>query len=117
MKRNAVLIGILTGTMLATPVLAASDEACLPHNRLMNWRALDESTLVMTDIQYNRYTVHMEPRCQGVTNGAARLVFRTWQNLECLRVGEIITVTSPGLGQRLCAVASVQAGAPANAPG
>ena len=117
MKSNTLLIGVLAGTMLATPVLAASDAACLPHNRFMNWRALDEQTLVMTDIQYNRYTVRMMPRCQGVTNGAAILIFRTWQNLECLRVGEIVTVTSPGIGARQCAVESVQAGAPANAPG
>ena len=117
MKKNAMLIGLVAGTMLATPVLAASGEACLPHNRFMNWRALDEQTLVMTDIQYNRYTVRMEPRCQGVTNGAAKLIFHTWQNLECLRIGEIVTVTSPGVGERQCAIASVQAGAPANAPG
>ena len=117
MKNNTLLIGVLTGTMLATPVLAATGDACLPHNRFMNWRAVDEQTLVMTDLQYKKYTVRMMPRCQGVTNGAAILIFHTWQNLECLRVGDIVTVTSPGVGERQCAIASVQAGAPANAPG
>jgi hypothetical protein len=104
--------------MLATPVLAAADEACLQHNRFMNWRAIDEQTLVMTDINYKTYTVRMEPRCQGVTNGAAKLIFRTWTNLGCLMPGEIVTVTSPGIGERQCAVAQVMAGAPAaSAPG
>ncbi|SRR5258706_8588080 len=117
MKKNALLIGLLAGTMLATPALAATGEACLQHNRFMNWRALDEQTLVMTDIERNQYTVHMMPRCQGVTNGAAKLIFRTWTNLGCLMPGEIVTVTSPGVGERQCAVAAVDAGAPANAPG
>src|SRR5215831_17908349 len=117
MKTNALLVGLVAGTMLATPVLAASGQACLPHNRFMNWRALDEQTLVMSDIWYNKYTVHMEPRCQGVTNGAARIIFQTWQNLECLRIGEIVTVISPGVGERQCAIAGVVAGAPAGAPG
>src|SRR5437764_13539903 len=89
MKKNAVLIGVLSGTMLATPVLAATGDACLQHNRFMNWRALDEQTLVMTDIERNQYTVHMMPRCQGVTNGAAKLIFHTWTNLGCLMPGEI----------------------------
>src|SRR3954468_19611708 len=115
MRKNALLIGLMAATMLATPVLAATGDVCLQHNRFMNWRALDEQTLVMTDIQYHRYTVHMEPRCQGVTSGAAKIIFRTWTNLGCLMPGEIVTVTSPGIGPRQCAVAAVQAGAPAAA--
>jgi len=112
-KKNLLTVCALAATLVATQVLAASGDACLQHNRLQSWRAVDDSTMVMTDLQQNQYTVRMKGRCSNLARPTAMLVYRTWQNLACLQSGDIIAVTAPGLGAVTCSVAGVQAGAPA----
>ena len=112
MKKNLFAISTLVATLVATQVLAASGEACLQRNRLQSWRAVDQSTMIMTDIQQNQYTVQMKGVCSNLARPAAILVYQTWQNLSCLQSGDIIAVTAPGLGSVTCSVAGVQAGAP-----
>ena len=116
-KKNAVLAGALMGAILATPVLAASETACLQHNRILSWKALDGRTLLVTDRSQNRYTVRMNGGCVGLNNAAATLVFQQWMNLSCLASGDMIGVRTPGLGYASCSVAGVQAGAPGAVPG
>jgi hypothetical protein len=116
-KFHAVLAGALMGAMLATPVLAASNNACLQHNRIWGWRALDARTILVTDRMQNRYTVNMRGGCYGLTDGGAVLVFRTWSNLSCIGGGDLIGVRTPGLGFTSCSISDVQAGAPAPTQG
>ena len=111
--RNSILTGLLIGMTLATPVLAQPHEACLQHNRMKGWQAVNDHTMVFTDVFDHRYTVRTEPRCEGLDKGGARLVFHTWENLACLQQGQIISVIAPGTGRTTCAIASVTAGAPA----
>lgn len=115
-NNNAVLVGALIGALLATPVIAA-DNACLQHNRVWGWRALDERTLLVTDRLQNRYTVNLQGGCIGVTYGGAILVFRIWTNLSCIGKGDLIGVRTPGLGFVSCSISNVQAGAPAPVQG
>ena len=112
MKMNLFTACTLAATLIATQVLAASGEACLQRNRLQSWRAVDSSTMVMTDLQQNQYTVRLKGACSNLDRPAAHLVYRTWQNLACLRSGDIIGVTAPGLGLVTCSIAGVSAGAP-----
>ena len=107
----SIVIGVLAGTMAATPVIAQG-MACLQHNRMQSWRAVDDHTLDFTDLDRHHYTVNMTPACRGLTDPQAHIVFHTWQNLECLPVGEIIVVTSPVFGATQCSVANVQAKGP-----
>ena len=115
MNKNLLTVCTLAVTLVATQVLAASGDACLQRNRVQSWRAVDNSTMVMTDLQQNQYTVHMKGRCSNLARPAAQLIYQTWQNLACLQSGDIIAVTAPGLGVVTCSVAGVQAGAPAAA--
>lgn len=109
MKRNLFVASTLMATLVATQVLAAS-EACLQRNRVQSWRAVDSSTMIMTDIQQKQYTVRMNGRCSNLDRIAAKLIYRTWQNLSCLQSGDIIAVTAPGMGSVTCSVAGVEAG-------
>jgi hypothetical protein len=109
-KKSTVLVGALMGVMMATPVLAASGEACLQHNRILNMRALDSNTVLATDRNYHRYTIHMNPGCVGLDNGGSHLVLRTWQNLACVDRGDIIGVQVPGMGFVTCSIDNIQAG-------
>jgi hypothetical protein len=102
--------------LIATQVLAASGEACLQRNRVQSWRAVDDNTMVMTDLQQKQYTVQMKGRCSNLARPAAKLIYQTWQNLACLHPGDIISVTAPGMGSVTCSVGGVSAGAPAAAP-
>ena len=118
-KRNAVLVGVLAGVMLASPVLAAANdanEACLKHNRIFSTKVINQTTVLATDWQHNRFTIHVNPGCPGITYGASHLVFRTWQNLACVGVGDLIGVQVPGMGFVTCAISAINgvtAGAPA----
>jgi hypothetical protein len=105
-----LIASTLAATLVATQVLAAS-EACLQRSRVQSWRAIDSSTMVMTDIQQKQYTVRMKGRCSNLDRQAAILIYRTWQNLACLQSGDIIAVTAPGMGTVTCSVAGVEAGA------
>ena len=111
MRKN-ILVGALMGAMLATPVMAAAGDACLQHNRILSLRALDARTVLATDRNYRRFTIHMNGACAGLNTGVATLVFQTWQNLACVNRGDIVGVVATGLGFVTCSVAGVQAGAP-----
>lgn len=110
-KMKTLLAGALLGAMSATPVLAAANGACLPHNRIWGWRALDARTIQVTDRMQHRYIVNVNGYCGGLTQGGAVLVFRTWTNLSCLAPGDLIGVRTPGIGFVTCSIANVQAGA------
>jgi hypothetical protein len=116
-RKTAILAAFVAAITAATPVLAASGDVCLQHNRIKTWKAVDDRTLVFTDMQDKQYTVHMANACQGVTNGGAILTYQTWTNLGCLDRGNIINVRAPGLIESSCSIASVTAGAPSAAPG
>ena len=111
MKGNLLTVLTLAATVVATHALAANAD-CLQRNRLQSWRAVNNSTMVMTDNQYKQYTVRMKGTCSNLDRPAAILIYRTWQNLACLQSGDIIGVTAPGLGLVTCSVAGVSAGAP-----
>jgi hypothetical protein len=114
MNATLFITSTVAAATIATQVLAA--EACLQRNRLQSWRAIDNSTMVMTDIEMNQYTVHMKGRCSNLSRPDAKLVYRTWTNLGCLHSGDVIAVTAAGLGTVTCSVANVEAGAPGAAP-
>jgi hypothetical protein len=117
-KTNAMLVGALIGSVLATPVLAAAEEkVCLQHNRIYGMRAFDERTIVVTDRTQKRYTVHVGPGCLGLKMADAHFVFRMFTSLSCISAGDVIGVTTPHYGYVPCVVAGVDGGVPAPAPG
>jgi hypothetical protein len=110
-KNAAIVVGALGSAAFATQALAASDGACLQHNRLVSWRAVDQRMLEMTDLSSNKFTVRLKNRCSLVTDPTAIIIYRNWTNLSCLESGKVFTVTARGRGQVACSVASVETGA------
>ncbi len=108
---NGIVAGLLMGATAATPVLA-QPQACLQHNRMQSWKALNDRVLDFTDLDRHHYTVTMSHACLGLTDPQAHLIFHTWQNLQCLPPGEIIEVTTPVFGRTQCSVANVQPNGP-----
>jgi hypothetical protein len=106
--KNTGLIGLLAGIMLATPVLAAAQDACLRHNRIWTWRALDDRTVIVTDRSQNRYAVRMSPGCLGITDGTASLIFRPSMQLGCIGPGDLLGVRTAAFGFISCSIRSVQ---------
>jgi len=111
-RKNAVLVGVLAGVMLASPVLAAADDACLKHNRIFSTKVINETTVLATDWQRHQFTIHVNPGCTGITYGGTRLVFKTWQNLGCVDKGDLLGIQVVGMGFVSCAINGVTAGAP-----
>ena len=115
---HAFLVGALMGVLLATPVLAAADNACLQNNRIWGWQAVDDRTLIVTDRNYRRFSVHLTGGCIGLDKyAAASLVVRTATSLSCLMQGDRIAFNSPGLGPLTCVVTDVKPGVPSPPPG
>lgn len=107
MIKNAILTGVLMGTMLSTHVLAG-EAACLTRSRLVSSRAIDENTIEMIDRQMNRYTVRRQRPCANLNFSNATLIYRSWGNLSCLNSSVSINVAAPGRGVRTCRVAAVE---------
>jgi hypothetical protein len=117
-NKNRVLVSILTGsTMLATPVLAEAQPACLQHSRAQSWRAVDEKTIVYKDRLNKSYTVTFRDQCRNLTRGDAVLVNRHWSGLRCLSRGDAFRVGAHGMAASTCRVESVHGGVPDSAAG
>src|SRR5262245_33937150 len=114
MTRNAILIGVLLGTMLSTEVLAG-EAACITRNRLMSTRVLGNNTVEMIDRNMNRFTVTTQS-CPPLNDLNATIILgRSWRNLSCLNSSVTLNVAASGRGVRACRVASVEAGSPTQA--
>ena len=105
--KKALIVGLLLGANLASPVLAA-ENACLQSNRVWGWQAVNDRTLVVTDRNNKRYTVRLTGGCIGLDKYAAvPLVFSTRTSLGCVGQGDRIAFRAPGLGSLTCMVTEV----------
>ena len=114
---SSIVAGLLMGVTAATPIvaqplLAPGGQVCLQHNRMQSWHVLNDRQVDFTDLDRHHYIITMTPACLGITDPQAHLIFHTWQNLQCLPIGEIIEVTTPVFGRTQCAVDSVQLNGP-----
>jgi hypothetical protein len=113
-----MLVGALMGTSLATPVLAAANEACLQSNRIWGWQAINDRTLIVTDRTYKKYTVHLTGGCVNISKYVGtNLAFQSVTSLGCIGQGDGVRFVSRDLGPLRCIVTGVDAGVPAPAPG
>ena len=119
---TSIAVAALACAVAAAPVLAA-ESACLQRNRIYSTRVVDSSTILITDINKNQYTLHMVGSCVGLNDASQYLTFRTQgQNeISCLRRGDRIGYNLPGEGTRVrvrpslqttCTIDSVTEGAP-----
>ena len=105
---KGMIAGLLIAATLASPVLAA-EEACLQSNRIWGWQAVNDRTLIVTDRNYNRYTVHLSGGCINLSQyTSAPLAFRTRTSLGCVAQGDMVAFNSPGLGPMSCFVNGVE---------
>lgn len=117
-KMPWVWVGILTTLILAEPISAVAEEACLQHNRLKNWRAVNADTILYTDWTGKKYLVTFRDPCPNLTNSTAFLVIGPeWLDLSCLHRGDPIRVAGIGLATSICRVASVEFAEPDEAEG
>jgi hypothetical protein len=113
MKRTKLfVVGALVGTLAAGPVLAASGDVCLQNNRIWSWRMINQRTLLVQDVNYRPFVVHLTGGCIGLTNAIQALAFRTWTSLGCLKRGDEVSFRAPALGRMSCFVTDVQPDAP-----
>jgi hypothetical protein len=113
-----LLVAVLLGINLASPVLATEAKTCLQNNRIWGWQAVNDHTLILTDRSYDRYTVNLRGGCVGLDKySGVKLAVRTKTSLGCLSAGDTIAFESPGLGPLSCSVSGVRAGVPSVQPG
>jgi hypothetical protein len=117
---NAFVAAMLISLLGAQSAMAAG-EACLQRNRIWSTKVIDDSTILITDLKKNQYTVHMSGRCVGLNWAAEDLSFRTKTEIGCLSHGDTISYNQPGETTRIrarhslqtpCIIDGVTAGAP-----
>ncbi len=112
---RALAAGLLIGATLASSAFAAEEKACLQSNRIWGWKAVNDRTLIITDRNYKRFTVHMTSGCVHLDQYAgASIAVRTHLSLGCVGQGDFVSFVAPGLGRLSCAVTDVT-DAPADA--
>jgi hypothetical protein len=88
---------------------AAKDSpACLQSSRLWGFNVVNQRTLVLSDIQNNKFTVRMTGGCIGLTNIIDDLRLVTKTSLGCLSQGDRVSFREPTLGRMTCFVTSVE---------
>ena len=104
------LLCLLALSSSAIPIAFArsDDRACLQNNRIWGWDAVNERTLVVTDLYYRPFLVRLTSGCVGLTNATVALQFNTWTNLGCLGKGDRVGFREPALGFMTCTVMEVQ---------
>jgi hypothetical protein len=106
---TAVLTALtLTSAMPAAPAFAAQSEACLQNNHIWGWRVVNERLLILNDLNYRPFLVHLTGGCVGLTNAVWAIRIRTWTSLGCLGQGDRVSFRAPALGQMSCVVTSVE---------
>jgi hypothetical protein len=105
----AAMLTALTLSSAAPPTAFAADErACLQNNRIWGWRALDQRTLLLTDINNRRFLVRLSGGCIGLNDAIFALQVRTTTNLGCLMRGDRVSYRAPALGEMSCFVQDVE---------
>jgi hypothetical protein len=124
MKNKTILAAtVIASTLVSIPALAqGAADVCLRLHDVQNTTVHDSSTLVATDRLRNKFTVHMNGTCTGLTTNAQPLMFRPISEYSCLRRGDRVSYSMPGeplnislrgaSGQSTCFIASVTEGAP-----
>jgi hypothetical protein len=129
-RMRSAVIGAL---MVAAPLTAAAQRAenvCLPLNRVLSTKVIDNRTILATDYQHRQYSVHMRQRCVGLDQFAQNLSFRRAAEVGseylCIQQGDTIGYSLPGdpsmgarsitvhgaQAQMLCTIESVTPGPP-----
>jgi hypothetical protein len=122
-NKTILAVTVIALTLVAIPALAQSRGVCLRLHDVYNTKIHDNSTLVATDRQRNKYTVNMRGACVGLTTNAQPLMFRPFSEFSCLRRGDRVSYSMPGeplnislygsSGQSTCFIESVSEGIPA----
>lgn len=122
MKSNTIITLSLAVAALASVPAIAAPAACVANNRIQSTSVVDNQTMVVTDTDGKKFTVHMHGACVGLDQSAINLSFRTKTQLGCLSRGDTISYSTPGDNQpprvrpnlqNPCTIDDVTAGAPA----
>jgi hypothetical protein len=121
-NRTILAATVIASTLVSIPALAQPADVCLRLHDVRNTTVHDSSTLVATDRLRNKFTVHMNGTCTGLTTNAQPLMFRPMSEFSCIRRGDRVSYSMPGeplnitmrgdSGQTTCFIKNVTEGAP-----
>jgi hypothetical protein len=84
---------------------------CLRNNRIWGWDVVDDRTMIVTDRQRNRFRVHLDGGCIGLTSALVTVSFRTPTSLGCLQPGDRVFYRArafPGNERMSCFVRGIE---------
>ncbi len=107
--RNTLFLAAGFATLLAGQALAA-DNACLRVGQIYDWKAKDNSTLIVEDTFHRKYRVDLLGSCINLTY-KQRIGFASpgGTSLSCLSGGDTVFFNDSALGKQKCSVKGVSA--------
>ena len=121
MKHRIALLGVVTLASALAAAQALAADACLPNNRIVSTRVIDNNTILAISRTGASYTVRMRGTCIGLDRTAENVTFFPKTELGCLSEGDSIAYNRPGERVRVavrpqtqatCVIDSVSEGPP-----
>jgi hypothetical protein len=122
MTRNSLFSAAAPLSFFVTMPALAQEAACVRLNEIRSTETVNDRTLVVTNRQSDKYSIHMSGVCIGLSMAGAVPIFRPQSELDCLKRGDRIGYNYPGQGlptsvrtvddQEVCFIESVTAGEP-----
>lgn len=107
--RKSLFLAAGVVTLLAGPALAAGSD-CLRVGQIYDWKAKDNSTLIVEDTFHRKFKVDLLGSCINLTF-KQRIGFSSpgGTSLSCLSGGDSVFFHDSGIGQQKCSVKAVGA--------
>ena len=106
--RAAAGLAIVAAASAVPTLPAAAQRHCLRNDNILRWEAPDDSTIIVSDRQRNRFLVRLDGNCSGIRPTLFGMSFRTPTSLTCLRPGHEVRFEQPSWGRQSCFVRTVQ---------
>lgn len=109
--KKTVLLAV--GVALVAGQALAAEKACLRVGQIYDWKAKDNSTLIVEDTFHRKFTVALLGACINLTF-KQRIGFSSpgGTSLSCLSGGDTVFFRDSATGQQRCAVKSIEAYTP-----
>ncbi len=107
--KKTLFLAAGVAVLLTGPALAAG-ENCLRVGQIYDWKARDNSTLIVEDTFHRKFQVDLLGTCISLTF-KQRIGFASpgGTSLSCLSGGDTVFFNDAGLGKQRCSVKSVTA--------
>ena len=105
MKKSVLFASALTALI---PTAALAQHPCLVENQIWNWHAINDKTLIVENVQHQKYRLKLIGTCQNLAFHE-HLAFKSVGGfgISCLTKGDLVLTHEIGTGLATCAITQI----------